>query len=98
MVPAPRQGVRRFALLLSALFLFPAATLGQPWLDAYETGNYTRAADLLHELVADPDALTTVSPIIPQTLADMYARGAGVQPDPIMACTLAEFAQGRALS
>jgi hypothetical protein len=86
------QGKSLFRFLF-AIFVFalPCTASAQPWADAYNAGDYQKAADLLHPLVvqsvtqpesADPDPA--------RLLATMYAQGQGVTQDPIAACSLAQ--------
>jgi hypothetical protein len=72
----------------------PAGT-AQTWADAYRAGQYERAADLLHAMVADPEqAMVSDDPEPFHHLALLYARGFGVPRDPIAACTLAHMEYG----
>jgi hypothetical protein len=77
-----------------------AAGSAQSWQEAYQAGDYEKAAKLLYPIVTDPDA---TSPGVWGTdraddrpyraLATMHAEGRGVQADPITACSLAMMAE-----
>lgn len=73
---------------------FPAIASAQAWADAYRTGNYEQAAELLHQIVIDlarDPAMGEPEPY--RHLALMYAQGQGVAPSGIAACTLARAAE-----
>jgi hypothetical protein len=40
----------------------PPATSAPPWRDAYRAGEFEKAADLLHEVITDFDALQSGDP------------------------------------
>jgi hypothetical protein len=87
-VPAARVLI---ALLLCTM---PVTARAQPWAEAYGTGDYGQAANLLHEIVID-SALRYLIPDDPapaRHLAALYSQGLGVERDPIAACTLAQWA------
>jgi hypothetical protein len=82
----PACGV--IALLLCA----PAAPgWQQTWKDAFQAGDYRRAADLLHPLIADFERQFD-DPEPFRHAAILYAGGLGVPRDPIVACALAQMA------
>lgn len=91
-IPGVSVGRLTIALCFCAL---PAAASAQPWADAYRSGDYERAAALLHpiavELALHPDA---VDPAPAHQLSMMYGLGQGVTRDPVAACALAEVAFG----
>lgn len=70
----------------------------QAWRDAYATGNYRRAADLLHSAMINSMEIFPPDPEPAMQLAIMYAQGQGVERDPVLACTLASYAGSGALS
>ena len=77
-----------------AICALPATAAAQPWRDAYDARQYEKAADLLHELLTDPEfAIGARDPEPFRHLALLYANGLGVPRDPIAACSLAEDAQ-----
>lgn len=82
-------------LTVALLYALPLPASAQPWADAYQNGDYERAADLLHVVVTDAVARTTVNddPVPARHLAVLYARGLGVEHDPIAACALAQWAR-----
>lgn len=83
--------------ILSALALLtlPSVASAQEWAEAYKSGNYTKAAALLHPLVIQlamqPGGPQDPEP--PKHLATMYAEGIGVAKDPIAACSVSLVAQ-----
>ena len=84
--------VRLFMIL--ALCGLPCAAAAQPWADAYRTGDYQKAADLLHPVVIEPFIeLTSTDPVPARHLAMLYAQGLGVARDPIAACSLAQISE-----
>jgi hypothetical protein len=83
----------RRMLLVGALCAWPSAASAQPWSDAYKSGDYQKAADLLHPLVLQQSQDNDYAEPEPaQRLATMYELGLGVPRDPILACALANFA------
>jgi hypothetical protein len=81
-------------LSVAALAAMPLPAAGQAWAEAYDASDYARAADLLHEVVVDSvlrHAMEDPSPA--RHLAVLYARGLGVERDPVAACTLAQVAR-----
>jgi len=94
MIRARRAGMPVVRILLIfALCSLPCAAAAQPWADAYRTGDYQKAADLLHPPVIEQGhELTFADPAPTRHLAVLYARGLGVARDPIAACSLAQMA------
>jgi hypothetical protein len=80
-------------LLVSA----PGLARAQPWADALRTRQYEKAADLLHVIVMDNDFSTRGDPAPAEQLAVMYAGGLGVPRDRVLACALAQFAEGASM-
>jgi len=80
-----RSTVRVLTLLIFCAL--PAVASAQPWLTAYQAGEYGKAADLLHEIVSDPENLGRGDPRAFRLLARMYQDGLGVPRDPIGACS-----------
>ena len=73
---------------------FPAIAAAQPWLVAYQAGEYSKAANLLHEIVSDQEkVLQGGDHAALRLLAQMYKDGLGVPRDPVGACSLAQDAQ-----
>lgn len=87
----------RLLFMASLLLLVGPATHAQDWREPYARGDYVRAADMLHERITGTD-IATIEPRPLQQLAAMYAEGRGVPVDPVMACALAQFAEGQAMS
>src|SRR5690348_7258301 len=77
-------------LLLCAL---PQGAAAQAWADAYQSGDYTRAAMLLQPLASD---MGSRDPAPARQLAILYAQGLGVARDPITACGLAQASEASA--
>jgi hypothetical protein len=76
--------------LLAALFVTSLAAAPETWSDALRSGNYARAAQLLHPIVTDPMYnLGSHDPEPARALARLYAQGLGVPRDPIGACSIA---------
>jgi hypothetical protein len=71
----------------------PAAAAGQPWADAFEAGDYSKAAQLLQPIVVEQVQAMGQdgNPAPARHLAILYARGSGVDRDPVLACALARF-------
>ena len=86
-----RSALRLLTLLISCGF--PAVASAQPWLEAYEAGEYAKVADLLHEIVSDPEKVLHGDSGALRVLAQMYRDGLGVPRDPIGACSLAQDAE-----
>ena len=87
--------LRLFAILL--LCAFPCAAAAQPWADAYRSGDYRKAAGLLHRIVTEQGyELTFAEPGALRHLAILYSRGLGVPSDPIAACALAQMSDASA--
>jgi hypothetical protein len=79
--------------MILALFAFPCAAAAQPWADAYRTGDYRKAADLLQLVIIDQhDQMPFADPAPARHLAMLYSKGLGVPRDPIAACALAQTA------
>ncbi|HXW06712.1 MAG TPA: hypothetical protein VD833_15860 [Vicinamibacterales bacterium] len=84
-----------FVLLAAILVAGPAQPSPQPWADAYQAGQYEKAADLLYPVVVElAQQLIQWDPEPFHALATLYERGLGVQRDPIAACALANMAMG----
>ena len=82
---------RLLAIVLCCAAPVPASA--QAWAEAYRSGNYERAADLLHDIVIESTLRHAMDDPRPaRHLAVLYARGVGVERDPIAACALAQFA------
>jgi hypothetical protein len=76
-------------------FAIPSTGAAQPWLDAYRSGDYQRAANLLHPIVLDWSSQPiSDDPAPARHLAMLYADGRGVVHDPIAACSLSQVAYG----
>jgi len=71
----------------------PAVASAQSWLEAYQAGEYAKAANLLYEIVSQPDYVFRGDPGALRLLAEMYRDGQGVPRDPIGACSLAQDAE-----
>jgi len=89
-------GMPTFRILFAlAILTLPAGASAQAWSEAYKSGDYTKAADLLHPLViqlaTQPGGPQDPEP--PRHLATMYAEGRGVARDPIAACSISMLAQ-----
>lgn len=83
--------------LVTALLIwaYQPAPPGQSWAEAYQAGDYQKAADLLHPIVAELTLMFESHDPEPfRHLAVMYARGLGVGRDPVVACALAQMAGG----
>lgn len=97
--PTPLMSTIRLLLALAILTL-PSAAAAQAWADAYKSGDYRKAADLLHPLVIQlaiqPGGPQDPGP--PRHLATMYAEGLGVDKDPIAACLVSQVAQQAMMS
>lgn len=96
MYPAFRVLMRLWVVVSFSLLVCRAAP-AQDWREAYARGDHVRAADMLHERITGAD-IATIEPGPIQQLAAMYAEGLGVPADPVMACALAQFAEGQAMS
>lgn len=77
-------------LMILALCALPRAAAAQPWADAYRSGDYHKAADLLQPLASD---MGSRDPAPARHLAILYAQGLGVARDPIAACALAQVSE-----
>jgi hypothetical protein len=88
------RSVRNVCLLAGVTLLVPAVATAQTWADAYKAGDYQRAAALLQPIVVaqaqSPGALD-LDPAPARHLSILYARGSGVDRDPVLACGLARF-------
>ena len=80
-------------LMLLVSYALPTVASAQPWLRAYQAGEYTKVADLLHETVSDPDKVLHGDPAALYLLAQMYQDGLGVARDRVAACSLAQDAE-----
>lgn len=84
------HAVRLFAILV--LCAFPCAAAAQPWADAYRSGDYKKAADLLHPMIIEQGYEQTFADgTLTRHLAQLYARGLGVERDAVAACALAQM-------
>jgi hypothetical protein len=83
-------------LAVVLLCVAPAGASAQAWSDAYNAGNYEKAADLLQQIAIDSirDMLLSTAPEPYRQLALMYSEGRGVSKNEITACTLAQMAGG----
>lgn len=89
------RGVFKLLLLAGLTVWLPAVACAQPWADAYKAGEYAKAVELLQPIVigqmqsmgTGPDA----DPAPARHLAVIYARGASVSRDPVLACALARL-------
>jgi hypothetical protein len=88
----PVRSIAYFATLL-VLCTLPAVASAQPWRDAFRAGEYAKAADLLHDIVSDPENVLHGNPDALRLFAEMYRDGLGVPRDPIAACSLAQDAE-----
>jgi len=86
-----RSTVRGLTLLLFCAL--PAVASAQPWMTAFQAGEYAKAADLLHEIVSDLENVFRGDPAAFRLLAQMYQDGLGLPRDPIGACSLAQDAE-----
>jgi hypothetical protein len=88
------MGPGRF-LAVVLLLVMPAGASAQAWSDAYEAGNYEKAADLLQQIVIDSthDMLLSTPPETYRQLALMYSEGRGVSKNEISACALGLMAR-----
>jgi hypothetical protein len=77
------------------LTLWSAQASAQSWREAYDAGDYARAAAILQPMIVEPISETGATPDASATelLADMYALGQGVGRDPMMACALLTHAE-----
>jgi hypothetical protein len=91
------DGVAKACLLsLAILCGLPVCASAQAWLEAYQAGEYARAASLLQPIVRAqqqqfPNWGPVPDPEPSRHLASLYARGLGVTRDPLLACALAQF-------
>lgn len=87
----------RMPILVAALAVLPATAAGETWRDAFQAGDYPRAAALLHPLVLDrADAVVLPEAEATEHLGLMYAAGLGVTADGVMACALLDLAHAAA--
>lgn len=88
--------MRQLCLIAAtALLLAPAAVRAQTtWAEAVRKGDYEGAARILHPIVIEQghELHPATDPAPARQLATMYAQGLGVEPDLVVACTLAMFA------
>jgi hypothetical protein len=103
-VTRSRTGTRRASgltmrqlclIAATALLLAPVAARAQTtWVEAFQNGDYEAAAQLLHPIVIEQghELKPATDPAPARQLAMMYAEGLGVEPDLVLACTLAMFA------
>lgn len=96
--PPPREPlmipVRSIAYFLTLILCtVPAVASAQPWRDAFRAGEYAKAADLLHDIVSDPENVLQGNPDALRLLAEMYRDGLGVPRDAMAACSLAQDAE-----
>jgi hypothetical protein len=82
-----------YFLTLVVVGTLPGVASAQPWREAYQAGEYTKAGNLLHEIVTDPDKVLHGDPDALRVLAEMYRDGLGVPRDPVGACSLAQDAE-----
>jgi hypothetical protein len=82
----------RVLILALTTTLLPLPAHAQPWREAFEAGDYGRAATLLQPIVAISFAghEADIDPAPSKALAMMYAKGLGVERDPVLACALAQ--------
>ena len=88
----PVYFIARFLTLLVSCTL-PAVASAQPWRDAFQAGEYAKAANLLHEVATAPERVLHGDPDALRLLAEMYRDGLGIPRDPIGACSLAQDAE-----
>ena len=80
-------------LVVTGLCFTPRHAAAQPWVEAYEAGDYATAAAHLQRLVARSHLDDEPEGALPaRYLATMYARGLGVEQDQVLACALAQHA------
>ena len=80
-------------LMILALCALPHTAAAQAWADAYQSGDYHKAAVLLQPLASD---MGSRDPAPARHLALLYAQGLGVARDPIVACALAQASEAAA--
>ena len=80
-------------LIILALCGLPHTAVAQAWADAYQSGDYQKAATLLQPLASD---MGSRDPAPARNLALLYAQGLGVARDPIAACGLAQASEAAA--
>jgi len=79
-------------LVVIGIWSLPVPAQAQAWADAYRAADYQRAADLLYPILFEsmmPGAYDD-DPTPARHLAVLYARGLGVERDPIATCALAQ--------
>jgi hypothetical protein len=86
-----RSTVRLLTLLISCAL--PAVASAQPWREAFQAGEYAKVANLLHEIVSEPEHMLHGDPDALHLLAHLYREGLGVPRDPLAACSLAQDAE-----
>lgn len=86
-----RLAIRLVTVLITCAL--PGVAAAQPWLEAYQAGDYPKARNLLHEIVSNQDKLRGGDHAALRLLAEMYKDGLGVPRDPVGACSLAQDAQ-----
>lgn len=77
-------------LMILALCTLPHVAAAQAWADAFQSGDYQKAAVLLQPLASD---MGSRDPAPARHLAMLYAQGLGVARDPIVACALAQASE-----
>ncbi len=80
-------------LIVLALCVLPHRAAAQAWADAYQSGDYHKAAVLLQPLASD---MGSRDPAPARYLAVLYDQGLGVARDPIAACALAQASEAAA--
>lgn len=89
--------MKRSLLIACLAGLLPWEASAQAWRELYERGEHARAAQLLQEIVTDPEYhMGGGDPLPARLLAVLYASGRGVEQDPIVACGLAQDAEAAA--
>lgn len=87
----------RTLLATAALCLtwWSAEASAQPWREAYDAGDYAKAAAILQPMIVESVSETGASPDARATevLAEMYAKGLGIDRDAAMSCALFNHAE-----
>jgi hypothetical protein len=86
--------VRQILAAAVCLLSFPVGLSAQSWRELYDSGEYERAAAILHSLVTErrDDGEFYRDVAATEMLGRLYAEGRGVRQDPVFACSL--FALG----